>query len=460
MEDTTQTKENIDLIRGEPEKAIKKLSVPTILAMIFVAGYYLVDGLWVVGLGQSAIAGIGFINPFFMIILGISLGLSNGLASSISRFIGAKNHNGANMAAMHSILILIIVSIILTITLFFLQKPLLIFFGASGESLNEGLKYGTPLFLGSFGLIVTIGLTGLMRGEGEMKRAMYVIGSVVILNIILDPIFIYTLNLGSAGASIATVFSTFIALIVMVYWILIKKDTYTKINFKNFKIDREIIFDILKVGIPSSMDMILQNIALGMYLIFISMLGGEYGIAVFSSAQRLYTFATLPINAIGVTVTTVSGSAFGAKNGDYISRSHLYGSKISMIVGMIFLIIFIIFANPLASMLAFTPETSQLLGGIASFLQIGTLCLPLTSIGIASSYFYQGIGKGTASLGWTIMREIISTNVLIYVFGILLGWGLMGVWAGLAAGRSIAGIFNFLFARYTIKNINENLNAT
>lgn len=460
MENNAQTNENVDLIRGEPEKAIKKLSVPAMLAMLFVAGYYLVDGIWIVGLGQAAIAGIGFLNPFFMIIIGISLGLSTGIASSISRFIGAKDHNSANMSATHSILILIIVSIVLTILLFFLQKPLLIFLGASGESLKEGLNYGTPLFLGLSGLIFLIGLTGILRGEGDMKRPMYIIGSAAILNTILDPIFIYTMNLGSAGASIATIFSSIVASIVMIYWILIKKDTYIDINFKNFKIDSKITFDILKVAIPSSMEMIIQNIALSMYLIFISMLGGDYGVAVFSSAQRLYSFATVPENAIGATVTTVAGSAFGAKNGDYISRSHLYGSKMSLIFGIIFLIIYILFANPLASILAFTPETSHLIGGIATFLQVGTLSLPLVGIGLASSYFYQGIGKGTTSLAWTILREIIITNVFIYVFGILLGWGLIGVWAGLTVGKSIAGILNFLFARYTVKKINENINVT
>lgn len=457
MENDVQTNENIDLLRGEPEKAIKKLAIPMILAMLFIAAYYIVDGMWIVGLGQAAIAGIGFVNPFFMIIVGISMGLSTGASSSVSRFVGAGDHKGASSSAMHSILILIIASVIITILLFFLQKPLLIIFGASGESLSEGLKYGTPLFLGSIGLIFSYGMTGILQGEGDMKRPMYLMGIAVILNAILDPVFIYTLNLGSAGASIATVFSCSIAMIVMLYLIFIKKDTYVDINFKNFKFDSDMAFDILKVGIPSSMEMILQNVALTLYLIFISTLGGDYGVAVFSSAQRLYSFAILPINAIGSTITTVSGSAFGAKNGDYVSRSHLYGSKMSGIFAIVFLVVFVLFSNQLATILAFTPETSHLTAGIASFLQIVGLSLPFASLGISSSYFYRGIGKGTTSLAWTIIREVISTNVLIYVFGVLLGGGLIGVWVGLAAGRSVGGILNFSFARYTIKKIRESV---
>lgn len=450
-----ESNKNVELMRGEPETAIKKLSIPIIISMLLTASYNIIDGIWIVGIGPDAIAGIGFINPIFMILVGVSFGLGAGATSSISRFVGARNHEGANASAIHSIVILAIASVLLTAILLAVQKPLLVLFGASGAALNEGLKYGTPLFLGLFGFMFANGASGILRGEGDMKRAMYAMIVSVGLNTILDPIFIYILNFGSAGAAIATVISSLVSTILIMYWILIKKDTYVDVNLKEFKYDSKIAFDILKVGIPSSMDMILLSVALSMYLIFISMLGGDYGVAVFSSGQRLYFFAIMPLSAIGTAITAVSGSAFGAKNSDYISRSHLYGSKISILFGILVLIIFVVFATPLATMFAYTAETSHLIPGIVSFLQVATLCLPLTGAGMASSYFYQGIGKGTISLAWTVIREIICTNALIYVFGIVLGWGLIGVWAGLAVGRALAGGLNFLFARFTIKKLVE-----
>ncbi len=450
-----ESNKNVELMRGEPETAIKKLSIPIIISMLLTASYNIIDGIWIVGIGPDAIAGIGFINPIFMILVGVSFGLGAGATSSISRFVGARNHEGANASAIHSIVILAIASVLLTAILLAVQKPLLVLFGASGAALNEGLKYGTPLFLGLFGFMFANGASGILRGEGDMKRAMYAMIVSVGLNTILDPIFIYILNFGSAGAAIATVISSLISTILIMYWILIKKDTYVDVNLKEFQYDSKIAFDILKVGIPASMDMILLSVALSMYLIFISMLGGDYGVAVFSSGQRLYFFAIMPLSAIGTAITAVSGSAFGAKNGDYLSRSHIYGSKISILFGIFVLIIFLVFATPLATMFAYTPETSHLIPGIVSFLQVATLCLPLTGAGMASSYFYQGIGKGTISLAWTVIREIICTNALIYVFGIVLGWGLIGVWAGLAVGRALAGGLNFLFARYTIKKLVE-----
>ena len=126
--------ENVELMRGEPEIAIKKLAIPIIISMLITASYNIIDGIWVVGLGEAAIAGIGFVNPIFMILVGVSMGLGAGATSSISRFVGAHNHKGANSSATHSIVILAIASILLTVILLLIQKPLLLLYGASGEA--------------------------------------------------------------------------------------------------------------------------------------------------------------------------------------------------------------------------------------------------------------------------------------------------------------------------------------
>ena len=447
--------ENVELMRGEPEKAVKKLAIPIMISMILTALYNIVDGIWVAGLGQTAIAGIGFVTPIFMVMNGASVGLGNGATSSISRFIGAKNHEKSNSSATHSLIIFLIASIILTIAFIIIQEPLLRSYGASGQTLKEGLAYATPLFLGLICFMYSNGCSGILRGEGDMKRAMYVVVVTVILNAALDPIFIYTLKLGSAGASLATIVSSAIASVVMLYWILIKKDTYVHVSFKNFKFDFKLAEDILKVGIPSSLDMLIMAIAMSIYLIIISQVGGDYGIATFTSGQRLYLFAIMPLTAIGSAVIAVSGSAYGAKNGDYLSRTHKYGAKFGLALGTAITLILVIFATPLATIFAYTPETANLVPGIAQYLQIACPTLILTGVGIPSSFFYQGIGKGTYSLMFTILREIIFVVPLIYLNVYVFNLGLVGIWLGFCIGRAIASVLNYVFARYEIKKDRE-----
>ncbi len=446
---------NVELMRGNPETAVKKLAIPIMISMLLTASYNIIDGIWVAGLGQAAIAGIGFVTPIFMILNGVSVGLGSGATSSISRFVGAKNHEGANKSAAHALLIFLVASILLTVILISVQEPLLRAYGASGQNLAEGIKYGTPLFLGLIAFMFGNGGSGILRGEGDMKRAMYAMIVSVTLNAILDPLFIYVMGLGSAGASLATIVSALGSASVILYWILIKKDTYVNVNLKEFKFDSKIAKDILKVGIPASMDMFMMSLAVSLYLIFISTIGGEYGIASFTSGQRLYLFAIMPLTAIGSAVAAVSGSAYGAKNGDYLSRAHLYGVKFGIAFGTAVTIILIAFAPQLATLFAYTKETSVLIPEITRFLRIASLCLPLTGAGMTSSFMYQGIGRGTMSLMWTIIREVIFTVTATYTLGIVLGWGLVGIWTGLATGRILASILNFAFARYTIKKVRE-----
>lgn len=448
---------NVEVMRGNPETAVKKLAIPIMISMLLTASYNIIDGIWIAGLGQEAIAGIGFITPIFMILNGVSVGLGSGATSSISRFVGAKNHKKASQSAAHSLLIFLIASVVLTIVLLILQEPLLKLYGASGESLAQGIKYGTPLFLGLFAFIFANGASGILRGEGDMKRAMYAVVVSVILNAILDPICIYILGWGSAGAAIATILSSICSAIVILYWILVKKDTYVDVNLGEFKFDSSIAKDILKVGIPASMDMLVMSIAMSLYMIFISSIAGEFGIASFTSGQRLYLFAIMPLTAIGTAVTAVVGSSFGAKNGEYISRAHKFGAKFGIIFGTCVTLILVVFATQLSTIFAYTAETAHLVPEITRYLQIACLSLPLTGAGMASTFFYQGIGKGTISLSWTIIREVIFTVGATFFFGIYLGWGLIGIWAGLAIGRTTASILNYLYARYTIKGIRETL---
>ncbi|MDO5859901.1 MATE family efflux transporter [Methanobrevibacter sp.] len=442
---------NVELMRGEPEKAVKKLAIPIMISMILTALYNIVDGIWVAGLGPTAIAGIGFVTPIFMVLNGASVGLGNGATSSISRFIGAKNHDKANESAAHSLFIFFIASIILTIVFIIIQEPLLRSYGATGQTLKEAVTYATPLFLGLISFMFSNGCSGILRGEGDMKRAMYVVVATVILNASLDPVFIYIMGLGSAGASLATIVSSAIAAVIMLYWILIKKDTYVNVSLKKFKFNSKLTKDILKVGIPSALDMLIMAIAMSIYLIVISMIGGDFGIAIFTSGQRLYLFAIMPLTAIGSAVIAVSGSAFGARNGDYLSRAHKYGAKFGLALGTAITLILVIFATPLATIFAYTPETASLVPGIAEYLQIVCPTLILTGIGIPSSFFYQGIGKGTYSLMFTILREIIFVVPLIYLFVFVFDLNLVGVWLGLCIGRAIASVINYAFARYEVR---------
>lgn len=419
------------------------------------ASYNVFDGIWVAGIGAAALAGIGFTVPVFMIVNGITAGIGVGATSLISRYIGARNKENADNAATTSLILLIIIGVIVTILMLLVQKQVLQILGASGQALEEALIYNTISFAGIIIFFLSSGASGILRGEGDMDRATIVMAISAIANILLDPIFIYILKWGVAGAAIASLLSSLFSAIVIMYWLIIKRDTFVSISLKNFKFRKDIIKDILEVGIPASFEMIVMALSVSAFTIIISSIASNNGIAIYSSTMRLIMFAIIPIMAIATTVVTVSGSAFGAKKMDYVKRSLNYGIKLGSIIGLIMTILFAIFSSYISIIFTYSGGTGFLRGDIISALQILSLTFVLTPLGMCSSRTYQALGKGTTSLIFTVLREIVLALPFTYLLGITLGYGLVGVWFGMAIGRGMAGIINYIFALHKINQIEK-----
>ncbi|MBN1785855.1 MAG: polysaccharide biosynthesis C-terminal domain-containing protein, partial [Candidatus Methanofastidiosa archaeon] len=185
----------VKMLRGDPKRAILKLSIPMIVAMSVQTLYNFVDVIWVSGLGPDALSAVGFFLPFFYAMMALSNGIGTGGSSALSRRIGANDPDGADNVANHSIVLCILVAMAFSLPTTLLSEPIFRFLGA-GEVTSLAVSYARILFAGSIIVFFTNVANSLLRGEGDTKRAMYamVLGS--LLNIFLDPIFIYTFDMG------------------------------------------------------------------------------------------------------------------------------------------------------------------------------------------------------------------------------------------------------------------------
>ncbi|MBS3802390.1 MAG: MATE family efflux transporter, partial [Candidatus Thermoplasmatota archaeon] len=210
--------EGVKTLLGEPKKAVMKLAVPMILAMLIQTVYNLADALWVSGLGADALAAVGFVFPFFMMIMALGTGIGLGSGSAISRKIGAEDKTGADNVAAHSMILFIIIYIVFSIPLFVFAEPIFQALG-TGDTLTLTVSYAQVIFIGALFIFFSNIANAILRGEGDAKRAMYALALGSVLNIVLDPIFIYTLNMGVAGAAWATIISFAIASILLANWL-------------------------------------------------------------------------------------------------------------------------------------------------------------------------------------------------------------------------------------------------
>lgn len=445
---------NIEIITGDPKRAIRKLSLPMMISMLLIMLYNIADSVWVAGLGADALAAIGFITPLFMVLVGLGNGIGAGANSLIARFIGAEDYKQASNAALHSIVLAVIVSVIFTLIIVGFMKPLLLAMGV-GDTLEYALNYSYIIFSTLIIFVYSGVASAIFRSEGDMRRSTIAIAVTAILNIILDPIFIYILNLGITGAAIATVISATISCIVMSYWIWGKKDLYLDLSPKNFSYDGKIMVDTLQVAIPST----LENIIFSALAVIINgmlvIASGTTAVAVYTASMRIVQLAMIPLIGIATAVITVAGVAFGAHNYINLKTAHSYAIKIGFAVSICLGVIMFVFSNQIATLFSYTQASASLAPQIATAISVLSLFVLAIPHGIMSSMMFQGVGKGTYSLIITLLRSLILESAFAYIFCFILGWGLPGIYGGVVFGCFLGGTVGYIWAKLFIKRFGK-----
>lgn len=459
MENTERNETHgVNLLRGNPKEAVKKLALPLMLSMMAISLYNIIDSFWVASLGADQLAAVGFVIPLEFLIISIGTSLGAGITSVVSRYIGEKNDRMADNASTHSVILSFIISLIVTFIFTVFAKDLLILMGGRGISLEYALQYGHIYFALSLFVVMPNALYGLLRSEGDTKRTMYIMVLCAIINMILDPICIYTLNMGMFGAALSTVISLMIVLAVIIYWIYIKKDTYLRPTWSNFCYDSQIIKDILKVAIPSICEMIfITFITATMHFIILAVSTTD-SVAVFENGWRMVTLATEPMMAISTALISIVAANYGAKNFKNMKIAYDYSMKLGTIIGIIALMIFLVFAPQIAYIFSYGETSMRLLEPTITFFHIFAWFFLVFPGGVISTYVFQGLGKGTHSLIFTIIREAICATLFAVIFGIVLGWGINGVWFGILVGYTIGGLIAIIYANNYLKKLVKSVN--
>lgn len=456
VEKSTHT--NIELIRGDPKKAIKKLSVPMMISMLLIMAYNLADSIWVAGLGADALAALGFITPVFMIIIGLGNGIGAGANSLIARSIGAMNKEVADNAALHSIVITLIISILVPIIFLPFLKSLLLMMGATGVSVQYGLDYGNVVFGLMIVFLVSSVASAILRSEGDVKRATYAMAITAILNIVLDPIFIYTLNMGIGGAAWATILSGLISCAVIIYWMWGKKDTYLDLTIRKFRYSKAILVDILKVALPSTAEQLIISILAISINALLVIVATTDAVAVYTAGMRVVQMAMIPLIGLGTALLTVGGAAYGARDGNKLEESFHYSLKLGFGLSIIIGILMYIFSGQIAIIFSYSETSAYLAPQIAQLLRILCLFTVFVPFGMNASCIFQGVGRGSISLVITIFRSLLCELIFAYIGGFVLGMGVLGVYYGVVIGGFIGSFIGFIWGKIFIRETKKVFN--
>ena len=345
---------------------------------------------------------------------------------------------------IHSIILTLIVSIIVLIIGIFFLDDLIILLGASSVS-TYCLSYGQIIFLLNIVFLAPNVTSSIFRAEGDVNRATNPLLLTAVLNIILDPIMIYVLNLDIFGAGLATVISSFIGWLWMLYWIYIKKDTFFKFRLNYYKRKFEIYKEILVVSLPAGTEEIIFALVAIILNYLIITTAGVSEVASFTIAWRFISIAFLPCMSIGIATITVSGIAYGARNWENFNETIIYSTVLSLAITVLISAVFFIFAYPICELFNIQAGNLALVDRSAQILQTLVFYNVLISFGATAAYTYQGVGSGFKSLALTILRELVLSMAFAYIMGIILNMGVFGVYLGSIIGMNIGSVVGFIF---------------
>ena len=373
-------------------KALVSLGIPITIGMLINALYNLADAYFVGGLGESPMGAISIVFPLGQVVVGLGLMFGNGAASYLSRLLGSGDKNTADTVASTALYSSILVGAILIIFATVFLRPILILLGATETIMPYALIYGRIYILSCIFNVFNVTMNNIVASEGAAETTMCALLSGAIINIGLDPLFIYTFHMEVAGAAIATAISQFISTLVYLSYVLRKKSAFT-FSINAFAPTKEIFTEILKIGIPTLSFQLLTSLSIAL----INRASNGYGDAVIAgmgAVTRITSMGTLAIFGFLKGFQPIAGFSYGAKNFKRLRQS----IKISILWSTVFCI----FAGLL--MIIFSVQIiSQFANGNEEMLFIGQKSLRANGFSFFLFGFYTvysslflALGKGTA----------------------------------------------------------------
>lgn len=417
---------------------LMQYAMPAIVAMVASSLYNMVDSIFIgQGVGALAISGLAITFPFMNLSAAFGAAIGIGSATFLSVKLGQRDYGIANSILANNVLLNIIVGILFGgICLLFLD-PILYFFGASENTLQYARDYMVIILLGNGITHLFLGLNALLRSAGKPRVAMYLTIFTVILNAILDPLFIYTFQLGIRGAAYATILSQFVALCWQ--WRLFSsKSSMPRLDYSRFRIDMPIVRNIISIGIsPFAM-----NACACLVVIFINnnlaSYGGDMAVGAYGIANRVAFVFVMVTMGVCQGMQPIVGYNYGAQNYNRM----LEALKLSAIAGTLVCAVGFLIAMfvPEACARLFTSDETLISISITALRYIMALFIIIGAQMVITNFF-QSIGKARVSIFLSLSRQLLFLVPLLYVLPKYMG--LDGVWLAMPVSDAIAAVMAY-----------------
>lgn len=412
----------MELLGNAPiSKALLAMGIPTMLGMMVNAIYNLVDAYFVGGLGTSQMGAISVVYPLGQIVVGLGLLFGNGSASYLSRLLGNREQEQANRVASTALYSSVAVGAVMIISSLIFLRPILRLLGATDSIMPYAMTYAAIYVVSCIFNVFNVTMNNIVTSEGAAKTTMFALMAGAVLNIGLDPVFIYTLDMGVAGAAIATAISQIVSTLIYLTFIFRKKSIYS-FKMKNCTFTKEIMSEIFKIGIPTLVFQILTSLSISL----VNTQARPYGdsvIAGMGAVTRIVSMGSLIVFGFIKGFQPIAGYSYGAKKFDRLHKA----IRISILWSTVFCVIYGLLLTIFSSRII-----AQFTDGDLEMIRVGTQSLRINGLSFLLFGFYTvysslflALGKGLEGFVLGACRQGICFVPVILILPVF--WGINGI---------------------------------
>ena len=409
----------MDMTRGKPWRLITAFAIPVLLSQVFQQLYNTADAL-IVGrfLGDEALAAVSSSGTLIFLIISFFTGMSMGASVTISRYFGAGDYARVSRAIHTNVLLAILCGIVLTVFGVALTPTFLRWMGTDPDVLPEAISYFRYYFFGILAVVMYNTCKGIMNALGDSRRPLYYLILSSLVNIVLDLLFIAVFHWGVWSAAAATTISQAVSMVLCLIH-LTKKGTVYQVRLRDLRLDREMLGQIFRYGLPSGV----QNSVIGFANVIVQSNINSFGklaMAAYGAYSKLEGFAFLPVTSFTMALTTYVSQNLGAGEYDRAKKGSRFGIITSLLLAELIGVLMYLFAPQLTAIFTETPEVIAL--GVEQARTISLFyCLLAFSHAVAS--VCRGAGKAFVPMTimlvfWCVVRITYITTVMHFVHDI------------------------------------------
>ncbi len=422
-----QGKNNAFLGTEPVGRLLMRLSVPTVAAQLINMLYNIVDRIYIghmPGAGNLALTGVGVCMPIIMFVSAFAALIGAGGAPRASIFMGRGDPDAAERTLGGCFTLQAIVSLVMTLLLILFAEPMLMAFGASENTIGYAVDYMSIYALGTAFVQLTLSMNAYITAQGFAKIGMLTVLIGAVLNIVLDPLFIFVMNLGVRGAALATILSQGVSCVWVVSFLCSRKSTI-RIRRENLRVKKEIVLPCIALG---AAPFIMQSSESVISVCFNSSLlryGGDVAVGAMTILTSVMQFAMLPLQGLSQGAQPITSFNYGARNVTRVKQTFRLLLTVSLIYSVSLWALIQLFPQAFAAIFTSEPE---LLAFAAKALRIYCGVLFMFGIQIACQMTFVAIGYAKSSIIVAVMRKFVLLLPLIYLMPMLVSDKTMGVY--------------------------------